>query len=226
MLSPSSLRKIRWVATSARPPAMATSMRVAISGIRRLVAAIAAPATQAASGSVLVRRIVLVMLCVLQKVGEQMADALDERRDGSTGAEQGWIDHQRNSRRHDEGRTFAGVEQELDGSRRKAQLAQPGVAVDRRDMLVAVIRVRAAAAGRRHEPFCDQVANLAFRQPGECGQLVDVHHAPLSTSNLSKEEWRVKLFLQRSCRKPPAISKPGLCDVASHHGDIARLHPL
>src|SRR5439155_13729495 len=139
MLSPSSLRNVRRVATSARPPAMATSKRVAISGIGRLVAAMAAPATHAASGSVLVCGDVLVMLCVLQKVGEQVADALDERCDRRSAAEQGRIDDQRDPRRHDEGRAFAGVEQELDGSRRKAQLAQPGVAADRRDILVGIV---------------------------------------------------------------------------------------
>src|SRR5262245_6211085 len=186
MLEPSWLRNFLAVATTARPPSMTTSNLVSINGIGRGVPATNAPAMKARSGSILVCGAIKVMTGILHKIGEKIDDAFRKRTSVRAAADQFWINHQRDAGRDRERRPFARLEQQPDGRRREAEFAQPAVAPDGRDVVLAIIGVGAAAARRRNETFGDQIADLAFGDARERGELANIHAFS---------------FRQRICRK-------------------------
>src|SRR5262245_15604823 len=192
MLAGSLLRKVRVVVTMARPASMTTSNRVATSGIG--VAAADLRAMKAWSGSIVVCGAVNVIArLLLEEIGQQILDAFNQRAALGTAADEIWIDDERDAWRHTEWCTLLCLQQQLDRRGRKAQVAQPHVPADGRDVIVAVVRVGPAAAWRGHETFRDQVADLPLRDGGQPDQLANIHG---------------RTFRQIICQKDEAPSRP------------------
>src|SRR5215831_16016090 len=171
MLWDSALRKVRDVVTTARPPSIRTSNRVATSGTGRRVPATKQPAMKAWSGSILVCGAVKFMAAFPHQLRQQGCYSLDQRADVGATAEQIRVDHERDAGGHRKRRALAGFEQQLDSCRREAEIAQPGVAPDRRNVLVAVVGVGAPSARRRNEALGNQIADLPLGHSGECRKL-------------------------------------------------------
>src|SRR5215813_7727916 len=192
MLAGSLLRKMRVVVTIARPASMITSKRVATSGMG--VDAADLLAMNVCSGSILVCGAVNVIArLLLQEVGQQVLDAFNQRAALGTAADEVWIDDERDAWRHDEWGTLLCLQKQLDRRGREAQVAQPHVTADGRDMVVAVVRIGPSAARRGHETFRDQVADLPLRNGGQPDQVTNIHR---------------RAFRQRTCQKDEAGSRP------------------
>src|SRR5438132_2398039 len=191
MLWDSALRKVRDVVTTARQPSIRTSNRVATRGTGRCVPATKPPAMKAWSGSILVCGAIKLMGAFPHQVRQQGCDSLDQRVDVGTAAEQIRVDDKRDAGGHRKRRALASFEQQLDGCRREAEIAQPGVAPDRLNVLVAIVGVGAASARRRNEVLGNQIADLPLGYSGECRKLANFHGST---------------FRQKYCRKIVRLS--------------------
>src|SRR5215471_16925206 len=104
----------------------------------------------------------MAMVGFLQKISQYRADLFDQRLDWHSGAESLRGNYQCDPRCHGKRRSFTRLQEELDCGRWEAQLVQPRIALDCRNMLVSVVSVRPPAARCRNEALGDQVSNLPF----------------------------------------------------------------
>src|SRR5262249_22096483 len=152
----SALRNVRDVVTTAKPPSMSTSNRLATSGTGRGVPATKPPAMKAWSGSILVCGAVKFIGAFPHQVRQQGCDSLDQRADIAAASEHIRVADERDAGGHRKRRARAGFQQQLNGCRRKAEITQPGVAPDRLNVVVAVVGVGATSARRWNEAFGNQ----------------------------------------------------------------------
>src|SRR5262245_48129051 len=87
MLCSSSFRNWRFMVTLARPPAISTSKLVNFSGTGRRVSPANAPVGYAANGSIEVCGAIFGMGWILEKIVEELSDALHDRLDQRAGSE-------------------------------------------------------------------------------------------------------------------------------------------
>src|SRR5262245_61498892 len=163
MLTASALRNVRRAQTIASPWLMSTSKRVAMSGIGCLLPATKPPAMNAWSGSTRVFGAVMRMVVtLLQEFCEKLCNTIDQSAAVRAAAEQVRIDDERDAGRDRKRGALSPFQQQLDRSRRKAEVTQPRIALDGRDVVVAVVCVGATAARRRHEALGDQITHLSL----------------------------------------------------------------
>lgn len=111
----------------------------------------------------------------------------------------------------------------MGSDRAEPQLAQPLIALDRSDGVLAIVSEGPSAARWRHEVLCDQVEGLPFGDASRGSQLADVRDSPLSTLQMStrtadcnlidedsvKTSWGAPMPLPypsaRSARRPGAV---------------------
>src|SRR5438093_191769 len=99
---------------------------------------------------------------LFELVGKERLDAIDQRTGVRPAAKEIGIDDESDSARHSKGDTRATFKEQLDGRWRKAKFAEPCVAANGRDMIVAVFGVGATATRSRHEALSDQITYLAL----------------------------------------------------------------
>ena len=118
---------------------------------------------------------------------EESLDAFEQRSDFHSAAQEIRIDYDGDPRRYRKRDTVSALEQQLDRRGRKAEPTKPRVAADRHNVILAILGVRAAAAWRRHEAFCDQVSNLTLGDARNRRKLANVQGAALFRQDLCRK---------------------------------------
>ena len=124
MLWDSALRKVRDVVTTAKPPSIRTSNRVATSGTGRGVPATKPPAMKAWSGSILVCGAIKLMGAFPHQIRQQGCYALDQRADIGAAAEHIRVDNERDAGGDRKRRALTSLEQQLDRERQPRQVGE------------------------------------------------------------------------------------------------------